>query len=218
MDRIGTGRMSDTRANPTSSLAIAQLGADVDADLGRIAEGALEHRAARCRVISSDNIAVREDPQAHGQDCRCAPGNLMDPPFAPSPRESRPWLDGFSSALVIQVDRPADGFEQGEPAWACRLKSIREADGYAELHDAWESLHEAVMWTERELFRHGYYLSVGFGALTCTLCQTCDVSKLCKFPYRARPSIESVGIDVGATPQRSGLDGEGVLTGIVLAV
>ena len=210
--------MSDATANPTGGLAIAQPSADVDADLDRIAQGVLAHRAARSRVISSADIVVREDPQAHGQDCRCAPGNLMDPPFAPSPREYRPWLDGFSSALVIQVDRPVDGFEQGEPAWACRLKSIREADAYAELHDAWESLHAAVMWTERELFRHGYYLSVGFGALTCTLCQTCDVTKLCKFPYRARPSIESVGIDVGATLQRSGLDRDGVLSGIVLAV
>jgi predicted metal-binding protein len=210
--------MSDRRANPTSGLAIAQPGADVDADLGRIAEGVLEHRAARSCVISSGNIAVREDPQAHGQGCRCAPGNLMDPPFAPSPLEFRPWLDGFSSALVVQVDHPVEGFEQGEPAWACRLKSMREEAGYAELHDAWESLHAAVMWTERELFRHGYYLSVGFGALTCTLCQTCDVTKLCKFPYRARPSVEAVGIDVGATLQRSGLDRDGILTGIVLAV
>ena len=201
-------------------LAVAQPGADPGTDLPRIAQGALVHHAARALVVDSADIVVRDDPQAHGDGCVCAPGNLMDPPFAPSPGEFRPWLDGFSSALVLQVDRPADSFRQGEPGWACRLKAIRNDGDYEALHETWTGLHDAIMWTERELFRAGYYLSVGFGALTCTLCNTCDVSRLCKFPYRARPSIEAVGVDVDATLQQLGLEAEqgAVLTGVVLAV
>ena len=207
-------------AQGLAELAMAQPDADPQTDLPRVAEGATRHGASRAQVVSSDHVVVRDDAMAHASDCHCAPGNLMDPPFAPSPAEFRPWLEGFSSALVLQTDRPSDGFHQGEAGWACRLKDIREEGDYTSMHTAWLELHDAVMWTERELFRGGYYLSVGFGALTCTLCPTCDVSKLCKFPYRARPSIEAVGVDVDATLQRLSMqprDGA-VLTAIVLAV
>jgi predicted metal-binding protein len=76
------------------------------------------------------------------------------------------------------------------------------------------------MWGERDLFRRGYYLSVGFGALTCTLCHTCDVAQLCKFPYQARPSMEAVGVDVDATLAALDMEGDTgtTLTGILLAV
>lgn len=199
-------------------LAVAQPGADPQADLVRVAQGVLARGAARSLVVASEEIVLRDDPLAHGTGCDCAPGNLMDPPFAPTPREFRPWLEGFSWALVLQADAPTDGFLQGQPAWACHLKSMREAGDYAGFRDTWERLHDSVMWTERELFRRGYYLSVGFTALTCTLCHTCDVTQLCKFPYRARPSAEAVGVDVDGTVRRVGLRSEGALTGIVLAV
>lgn len=212
--------MSQPLGERAAGLAVAQPGADPGSDLARIAADVLERSAARALVISSDQVVVREDPDAHDKECACGAGNLMDPPFAPSPDEFRPWLAGFASALVLQVERPSDGFVQGEPGWACRLAALRRSKGeYAGLHEAWTDMHDAVMWTERELFRAGYYLSVGFGALTCTLCLNCDVGRLCKFPYRARPSIEAVGVDVGATLRSVGLPGgDTVLTGLVLAV
>lgn len=201
-------------------LAVAQPGADPSADLEHVAAGVLQHGASRSRIIEAQAIVVRDDPQAHGPSCVCEPGNLMDPPFAPSPAEFRPWLKGFASALVLQVDRPADGFRQGQDAWACQLKAMREGGHYDALHDAWAGMRDAIMWGERELFRRGYYLSVGFGALTCTLCHTCDVAQLCKFPYQARPSVEAVGVDVDATLARLDLEGDTgtALTGILLAV
>lgn len=207
-------------ASVESGLAVAQPDADPDVDLARVAREVLDHGAARCEVIDTVRVVVRDDPMAHADDCRCAPGNLMDPPFAPTPAEFRPWLQGFTKALALQVDRPAAGFRQGEEGWACRLKSLRDGGEDKALHAAWRDLHDAVMWSERELFRLGYYLSVGFGALTCILCQTCDVSGLCKFPYRARPSIEAVGVDVDATLRELGMEPQdgSVLTALVLAV
>ena len=201
-------------------LAVALPGADPKTDLPRIAADSLHHSAARCVIATADRIVVREDALAHGPTCACAPGNLMDPPFAPSPAEFQAWLGGFSSALVPQVDRPANGFVQGVPNWACTLAD-RRRDGTEDeaLKAAWSQLHDAVMWVERELFRAGYYLSVGLSALTCTLCPTCDVTKLCKFPFRARPSMEAVGIDVEATLRAVELPGgPGVLTGLALAI
>ena len=201
-------------------LAIAQPGANPDADLAQVARGVLVQGASRCKVIASNRVVVRDDAMAHGDGCRCAPGNLMDPPFAPTPAEFRPWLANFTSVLVLQVDHRSNGFRQGEAGWACRLKSVREGGDYETLHAAWLNLHNAVMWSERELFRLGYYLSVGFGALTCTLCPTCDVSQLCKRPYRARPSIEAVGVDVDTTLRELDMEPQAgsALTALVLAV
>ena len=51
-------------------------------------------------------------------------------------------------------------------------------------------------------FRDGYYLAAGFGCGSCRgslcdglYCQVLD-SRRCRFPLRARPSMEAVGIDV----------------------
>jgi hypothetical protein len=77
-----------------AGLAVAKPGADPDSDLAWIAGASLCHGASRCQVTASRAVVVREDPLAHGEGCRCSPGNLMDPPFAPTPLEFDPgWRD-----------------------------------------------------------------------------------------------------------------------------
>lgn len=57
---------------------------------------------------------------------------------------------------------------------------------------------------ERELFLDGYYRAFGLGAGPCNLCRTCTFDEGCRYPRRARPSMEAVGIDVYATARRNG--------------
>lgn len=57
---------------------------------------------------------------------------------------------------------------------------------------------------EREIFLAGYYKALGLGAGPCSLCRKCP-QKRCSHPDRARPSMESCGIDVYATVHANGL-------------
>jgi predicted metal-binding protein len=57
---------------------------------------------------------------------------------------------------------------------------------------------------EREIFLAGYHKALGLGAGPCTLCRKC-APRRCSHPDRARPSMESCGIDVFATARSNGL-------------
>jgi len=57
---------------------------------------------------------------------------------------------------------------------------------------------------ERELFLAGYYKAFAFGSGPCRLCRSCDVTKSCKNPSLARPSMEAAGIDVYQTARNNG--------------
>jgi predicted metal-binding protein len=52
---------------------------------------------------------------------------------------------------------------------------------------------------ERTLFLKGYYKALGLGAGPCSLCHACAFEEGCRYPYKARPSMEACGIDVYAT-------------------
>jgi len=57
---------------------------------------------------------------------------------------------------------------------------------------------------EREIFLDGFYKAFGLGAGPCRICRKCS-SRECKHPDRARPSMESCGIDVYATVRANGM-------------
>jgi predicted metal-binding protein len=55
---------------------------------------------------------------------------------------------------------------------------------------------------ERQAYKDGYHLAMGFGGGSCKdylcqgmICQFLDSGR-CRFPHRARPAMEAVGIDV----------------------
>jgi predicted metal-binding protein len=57
---------------------------------------------------------------------------------------------------------------------------------------------------EREIFLDGYYKTFGIAAGPCSFCRSCDITKLCKHPRLARPSMEACGIDVYQTARNCG--------------
>jgi predicted metal-binding protein len=76
------------------------------------------------------------------------------------------------------------------------------------------SYHRAsgeVVWAlERQAYKDGYHLAMGFGGGSCKdyLCQglVCQVldSGRCRFPQRARPAMEAIAIDVVALINKAG--------------
>ena len=63
---------------------------------------------------------------------------------------------------------------------------------------------------EREVFLQGYYKALAFGAGPCNLCRSCPEDG-CKYPDKARPSMEACGIDVFSTARNNGCPIEVVL-------
>lgn len=61
-----------------------------------------------------------------------------------------------------------------------------------------------VIELEREIFLAGYYKAFAFGAGPCGLCKECPPDG-CRHRDRARPSMESCGIDVYATARGCGM-------------
>jgi predicted metal-binding protein len=76
--------------------------------------------------------------------------------------------------------------------------------------DRYTDIREIVSTLEREIFLAGYYKALGMGAGPCHICKTCG--KFCKYPERARPSMEASGIDVYATVRANGFPIEVVKT------
>ena len=66
----------------------------------------------------------------------------------------------------------------------------------------WDDVTDIVVKLERKLFLSGYYKALAFGAGPCNLCTKCNL-KECKYPEKARPSMEASGIDVFKTARRA---------------
>jgi len=70
-------------------------------------------------------------------------------------------------------------------------------------------LHELVNLGERTAFEEGFRFATGLIGGCCRLCDECEGVKpggRCAHPYKARPSMEAMGIDVTATTEKAGLE------------
>ena len=59
---------------------------------------------------------------------------------------------------------------------------------------------------ERTIFLSGYYKAFGLGSGPCYLCSNCDFDNGCRYPNKARPSMEACGIDVFKTVRKHGFE------------
>lgn len=114
--------------------------------------------------------------------------NLMCPPHTPSVAVFEETLSRYSRAILLQVCASAGG--SNDP--------FRPA----------KRLHELVNIAEKEAFLSGFRFAAGFIGGCCRLCRQCVAVRggiTCRFPFKARPSMEAMGIDVIATTARAGL-------------
>ncbi|MBN1375121.1 MAG: DUF2284 domain-containing protein [Dehalococcoidia bacterium] len=101
------------------------------------------------------------------------------PPESPSYLETRAVLDCYNRAIL---------FHQEQPASPDRGKLGRE-------------FLNSMVELEFQLFRDGYYKALALLAGPCHLCKECNKPKglPCNFGLKARPCMESCGIDVFQT-------------------
>lgn len=65
-------------------------------------------------------------------------------------------------------------------------------------------IRHVVVSLEKELFLAGYYKAFGLACGPCRLCQECSFEGPCRNADKARPAMESFGIDVYATARAAG--------------
>lgn len=121
--------------------------------------------------------------------------NLMCPPFVMPVEEFRQVLARYQEAILMQtagvIDVQNDNGKPGKDVFAPAGR-----------------LHDLVNLGEREAFRAGFRFAAGLIGGCCRLCEVCvaiDNIRICRFPFRARPSMEAMGVDVVATLEQSGL-------------
>jgi len=148
--------------------------------------------ATRGKVIPVSDIRVDERVRMKCQIplCDSYGRNLMCPPRLPSVAEFRKMLKNYSRAILVQVsadiERPDDAFRHAKV------------------------LHDLVNAAEKEAFEAGYRFAAGLIGGCCRLCETCVAAEFnspslaCRFPFKARPSMEAMGIDVIATVESAG--------------
>ena len=120
--------------------------------------------------------------------------NLMCPPYAPTVAEFCEALLQYSRAILLQVTAELQKPYANAPSEEIFLPARK--------------LHELVHFGEKEAFTAGFRFAAGFIGGCCRLCDVCaavDGSTQCRFPFKARPSMEAVGIDVIATAEKAGL-------------
>ncbi|HOF05711.1 MAG TPA: DUF2284 domain-containing protein [Syntrophales bacterium] len=169
--------------------------------------------ATTVRVVSADRIVVDERVRLKCRVpiCDSYDRNLMCPPFVMSVAEFRQTLDRYEEALILQVEAEIAGLNGLRP----------HEDVYAPAG----RLHELVNLAEKEAFMAGFRFAAGLIGGCCRLCAVCVAAEggtNCRFPFRARPSLEAMGIDVAATLANVGLplafpvQGRVVWTGLIL--
>lgn len=139
--------------------------------------------------------------------------NLMCPPNVMSVQEFREILARYNWAILIQIEEliPAEMMKEIRQAddVAALYKSTRFKDCYKKTFDPIKlKLHRVVHKVESRAFALGYRFATGFIAGSCKLCPECVAKKSqesCRHPFRARPSMEAVGIDVFKTAENAGL-------------
>jgi len=147
--------------------------------------------ASAVKLIPMANIVVDDRVRLKCQVplCDSYNKNLTCPPNVPSVDEFRKTLALFSRAILVQTSSP--------------LKEIPE-DAFASAR----KLHELINLGENEAFKTGFRFATGLIGSCCRLCDECvgvTGSQVCRYPFKARPSMSAMGIDVIATTEKAGL-------------
>ena len=168
----------------------------IQVNLERYRRLALESGASEATIIRSADVVVDDRVRLKCLVPRCLRAGETPncPPNAPELALVRAALSRFSWAVLFMcrvepVERYAPGAGKTETDKRRVLSFHRQGS-------------EVVYALERQAYKDGYHLAMGFGGGSCKdylcqglLCQFMDSGR-CRFPHRARPAMEAMGLDV----------------------
>ncbi len=174
------------------------------ADLERYRELALESGASSAVIMPASSVIVDERVRLKCMVPRCLRAGETPncPPHAPDLELARRALSRFSWAILFKCDvEPLEDYVPGRGT--TRAEKRRTLSFHRQGS-------EVVYALERQAYKDGYHLVMGFGGGSCKdylcqgmICQFLDSGR-CRFPHRARPAMEAMGIDVIALINQAG--------------
>jgi predicted metal-binding protein len=160
-------------------------------DLERYRQRAMELGSTDARVITTDDVIIDERVVAKCAYPKCSGygTNANCPPYAMGIDQLRKIVDKFRYGIFINLRVPSPDIA-GEKSTKKKRRPYQR------------KLTEIVSRIETEAFNDGYHLAVGFGTGSCkslfcpdTDCIALIPGKQCAHVYKARSSMEAVGMD-----------------------
>lgn len=197
-------------------------------DLESIKKKALEYGAYRAEILPIDKIVM--DPRVRLKClvpvCVNYGRNRMCPPNLPSLDEFGKALLRYHHAVIIQFKIGLNQAEVQDRFAVKDLQALVLDEGYSQvMKETLCDMLEVLGKLEKDALYMGYRFAAGLSGGSCVLCAECvgpGEDKQCLHPFKARPSMEAMGIDVVATAELAGLkvqfpaDTEAVWTGMLL--
>jgi predicted metal-binding protein len=173
---------------------------------GELCEIALKEGAKVAKLIPASRVILDERVLLKCEVPRCSGYNqfLTCPPRTMSIETFSRCLSLYKWCLLVQVEADLDSSDKAEG----RIDSsvIENAQG---LHRPFRlKLLSVVEAVEAAAFKKGMRFATGLTGGSCVLCEKCVDDKssgACRFPFRARPAMEGVGVDVFQTARNAGL-------------
>jgi len=171
-------------------------------DLATYRELAMELGAAKAAIVDAKDIPVEDRVTLKCQVPRCISYGVCAhcPPNTLKPGELRKILTDYQKAVLFIKDFPAG-------IMGTNLDTIND------LMAGYRDITRIVSEIESRAFYDGHYLAFGFAAGSCRhhFClaqETCAAmeGKSCRHYFKARPSMEAVGIDVYRMVAHQGWD------------
>ena len=168
---------------------------------------ALHAGATIAKSIPSQMVAIDERVRLKCEVPRC-PGYgqyLTCPPHVMDIEVFSKILSRYEWGLLVQVEAKGIDSTDKNPGGIDRALLRKSRD----LHLPYKhKLLEVVESVETAAFKKGMRFATGLVGGSCVLCERCVENKLsdaCKHPFRARPAMEGVGIDVFKTARNAGM-------------
>jgi len=163
--------------------------------------------ATAARILPSRQVVIDERVRLKCEVPRCAGYGqyLTCPPHVMSVDAFSRIRASYKWGLLVQVEaKNIDSTDKGKGRIdRAVLKENKK------LHRPFKlKLLEVVEAVESAAFKKGMLFATGWVGGSCVLCERCvddKFLKACRHPFRARPAMEAVGIDVVKTAQNAGL-------------
>lgn len=180
------------------------------ADLDRLCDTACSYGASAAAALDARDVVL--DPRVRLKcmvpQCANYGRNLMCPPNVMDPETFSSVLERYSVAILVQYAIPMDT-EFMKRFEGSSIEDIYDSGEYKErMARSEREFQDLLGRLESDALGLGYRFAAAFTGGPCRLCDECvgqGSGKACRHPFRSRPSMEAMGIDVYLTAKNAGL-------------